>query len=157
MKLNNLLEALEEIYLKREIIPKMWDHTANFYKENIWPDLIDIGEKIHHTKKTHSRARAVAMIFFPRTIREFKTFEDGMEEIVDKFEAENPPQVPEDQWTEEVKEEVDNALKSKQEIVDAPVIIPQENIAKNLFGIKEKTYPYKRVTKNADNINGTST
>ena len=80
-----------------------------------------------------------------------------MEEIVDKFEAENPPQVPEDQWTEEVKEEVDNALKSKQEIVDAPVIIPQENIAKNLFGIKEKTYPYKRVTKNADNINGTST
>ena len=135
----------------------MWDRTAQFYKENIWPDLIDIGEKIHHTKKTHSRARAIGMIFFPRTIREFKTFEDGMEKIVDKFEAENPPQVPEDQWTEEVREEVDNALKSKQEIVDAPVIVPQENIAKNLFRIKEKTYPYKRVTKNADNINGTST
>ena len=137
--LNNLLSGLEEVYVKREIIPKMWDRTSKFYKENVWPDLIDIGEKIHHTKKTHSRARAIGMIFFPRTIREFKSFENDMDEIIDKFEAENPR--PENELSNEISEE----------LVDAPVAIQE-----NLFGIKEKNYPYKRVTKNANTINGSN-
>ena len=143
MKLNNLLDALEEIYIKREIIPKMWDRTSKFYKENVWPDLIDIGEKIHHTKKTHSRAKAIGMIFFPRTIREFKSFENDMDEIIDKFEAENP--------------EYKLSSGISEELVDAPVSIAAESVAANVFQIKTKNYPYRRVTKNADNINGTST
>ena len=147
--LNNLLSGLEEVYVKREIIPKMWDRTSKFYKENVWPDLIDIGEKIHHTKKTHSRARAIGMIFFPRTIREFKSFENDMDEIIDKFEAENPPlqETPEDELSNEIE----------QKLTDAPIIVPQESIANNLFEIKEKNYPYKRVSKNANSINGSNT
>ena len=145
MKLNNLLEALEEIYIKREIIPQMWQRTAKYYADNIWPDLIDIGEKIHHTKKTHSRARVIGMIFFPRTIREFKNFENDMDKIIDKFEAEQNPKIPENEQSEEVYE--------NEEIVDAPIIVPQENVENNLFQIKAKNYPYKRVTKNDFNIN----
>ena len=140
MKLNNLLEALEEIYIKREIIPKMWDRTSQFYKENVWPDLIELGEKIHHTKKTHSRAKAIGMIFFPRSIREFKNFEADMDEIIDKFEAENPrvPESPEDELSNEISEELLNTHIAVQE---------------NLFQIKEKNYPYKKVKKDGSSSN----
>ena len=126
--LNDLLSALEEVYVKREIIPKMWDRTSKFYKENVWPDLIDIGEKIHHTKKTHSRVRAIGMIFFPRSIREFKNFETDMDQIVDKFEEEHPrvPENPEDELSSEISEE----------FTDAPVNVATESVAKNVFQIK---------------------
>ena len=95
--INNLATSLEEIYLQREKIPGLWNRITGFYADNVWKDLIDLGEKVHMIKQTNSPKHAIASTFFPRTVRNFKKFDKEINEFMDSFE--------EEEETEEVKEE----------------------------------------------------
>ncbi|HIJ11238.1 TPA: hypothetical protein HA278_04230 [Candidatus Woesearchaeota archaeon] len=86
--LKNLGDGLEEIYLQREKIPGMWNKVTRFYLENVWADLIDLGQCIHQIKKTNSPKSAIAATFFPRTVKNFKAFESEMEEFMNSFKDE---------------------------------------------------------------------
>lgn len=80
--------GLEEIYLQREKIPGMWTRVTTFYAENVWKDLIDLGEKVHMVKQTHSPKSAIASTFLPRTVRNFKQFDKEITEFMDSPEEE---------------------------------------------------------------------
>lgn len=81
--LNNIATGLEEIYLQREKIPELWNKVTNFYAENVWKDLIDLGEKVHMVKQTHSPKSAIASTFLPRTIRNFPAFDKEITKFMD--------------------------------------------------------------------------
>ena len=77
-------EGLENIYLQREKIPTMWNKVTKFYGDNVWPDLIDIGEKVHMMRKSHSPRTALFATLFPRTIRNFEQFDKELNEYMDE-------------------------------------------------------------------------
>ena len=86
--INNIATGLEEIYLQRDKIPELWTRVTNFYAENVWKDLIDLGEKVHMVKQTHSPKSAIASTFLPRTVRNFKQFDKEITEFMDSPEEE---------------------------------------------------------------------
>ena len=92
--INNIATGLEEIYLQRDKIPELWTRVTNFYAENVWKDLIDLGEKVHMVKQTHSPKSAIASTFLPRTVRNFKQFDKEITEFMDPPE-EKPEAVKE--------------------------------------------------------------
>ena len=86
--INNIATGLEEIYLQRDKIPELWTRVTTFYAENVWKDLIDLGEKVHMVKQTHSPKSAIASTFLPRTVRNFKQFDKEISEFMDSPEEE---------------------------------------------------------------------
>jgi len=84
--INNIATGLEEIYLQRDKIPELWTRVTTFYAENVWKDLIDLGEKVHMVKQTHSPKSAIASTFLPRTVRNFKQFDKEITEFMDSPE-----------------------------------------------------------------------
>jgi hypothetical protein len=97
--INSIATGLEEIYLQREKIPELWTRVTTFYAENVWKDLIDLGEKVHMVKQTHSPKSALASTFLPRTVRNFKQFDKEITEFMDspeeEFEAVEEPEATE--------------------------------------------------------------
>jgi hypothetical protein len=93
--INNIATGLEEIYLQRDKIPELWTRVTTFYAENVWKDLIDLGEKVHMVKQTHSPKSAIAATFFPRTVKNFKAFEEQMDKFMDSSEEETAVEEPE--------------------------------------------------------------
>jgi hypothetical protein len=91
--INSIATGLEEIYLQRDKIPELWTRVTTFYAENVWKDLIDLGEKVHMVKQTHSPKSAIASTFLPRTVRNFKQFDKEITEFMDCSEEE--PEVEE--------------------------------------------------------------
>jgi len=87
--INKLATGLEEIYLQRDKIPELWTRVTDFYANNVWKDLIDLGEKVHMVRQTHSPKNAIAATFFPRTVRNFSKFEKEIDEFMDSSEESN--------------------------------------------------------------------
>jgi hypothetical protein len=82
--LKNVAEGFNEIYRQREKLPEMMDKLNVFVKENVVPDLIDIGCRIHQAKTTHSPHITALSIFFPRTVSNFKEFDKSMSDFLDE-------------------------------------------------------------------------
>lgn len=81
--LKNVAEGFNEIYRQREKLPEMMDKLNVFVKENVVPDLIDIGCRIHQAKTTHSPHITALSIFFPRTVSNFREFDKSMSDFLD--------------------------------------------------------------------------
>jgi hypothetical protein len=81
-------EALEQIYIQREHIPYIWKQTSDFYAQNVWPDLIALGHKVHLAKKSSAPAKIIFATVMPKTAANFDKFNDQMNEYMDKVDAE---------------------------------------------------------------------
>ena len=79
-------EALEQIYLQREHIPYIWKQTSDFYAQNVWPDLIALGHKVHLAKKSSAPAKIIFATVMPKTAANFDSFNGKMNEYMDKVE-----------------------------------------------------------------------
>lgn len=90
--LKNVAEGLNEVYLQREKLPEMADKFNAFVKENILPDIIDIGCRVHQAKTTHSPHVTALSVFFPRTVTNFKKFDKNMSDYLDGEQQENVKQ-----------------------------------------------------------------
>ena len=121
-------EALEQIYLQREHIPYIWKQTSDFYAQNVWPDLIALGHKVHLAKKSSAPGKIVFATIMPKTAANFDKFNDQMNEYMDKVDAE----LNKNNDTDNVINETDVNVK--------PV--------GDYFNIKSKKYiSYKNITK----------
>lgn len=80
--IRNLAEALNAMYIHREELPEMVDHVARFTKQNVIPDLIDLGSRINQAKKTHSPHITALSVFFPRATANFKKLDDSIESLL---------------------------------------------------------------------------
>ena len=90
--IKDLAEGFDELYKQREKLPEMMDRLNAFVKENVVPDLIDIGCRVHQAKTTHSPHITALSIFFPRTVTNFKKFDKNMTDYLDGEPQENVKQ-----------------------------------------------------------------
>ena len=90
--LKNVAEGFNELYEQREKLPEMADRLNIFVKENVIPDLVDIGCRVNQAKKTHSPHITALSVFFPRTVTNFKKFDKNMSEYLDGEQQENVKQ-----------------------------------------------------------------
>ena len=75
-----IANSLEELYLERENIPTIWREVTAFYADNVFPDLIALGEKIHVLKEKGVKNAIFASIM-PSTERNFQAFEKKMNSL----------------------------------------------------------------------------
>jgi hypothetical protein len=91
-----IANSLEELYLERENIPTIWREVTAFYADNVFPDLIALGEKIHVLKEKGVKNAIFASIM-PSTERNFQAFDKKMNNL---FPDETP--TPEEEEIEDV-------------------------------------------------------
>lgn len=98
-------EMLEQIYLQREHIPYIWKETTEFYAENVWPDLIALGHKIHLAKKSSAPAKIFIATIMPKTAANFDSFNNKMNEYMDEVDAELENNDDDDDDNDDIVEE----------------------------------------------------
>ena len=108
-----IANSLEQIYLDRERIPLIWKEVTQFYADNVFPDLINLGEKIHVLKENGMK-NAIFSSIMPLTGRNFQAFDKKMNDL---FPDETP--TPEEEEVENViddeKYPLHFSLKQKKE------------------------------------------
>ena len=94
-----IANRLEELYLERESVPMIWKEVTQFYADNVFPDLISLGEKIHVLKEDGIK-NAIFSSIMPLTGRNFQAFDEKMNDL---FPVETP--TPEEEEVENVVDE----------------------------------------------------
>jgi hypothetical protein len=131
-------EALEQIYLQRDHIPYIWKETTKFYAENVWPDLIALGHKVHLAKKSSTPGKIIFATFFPKTAANFDSFNDKMNEYMDEV----------DQKLNRNNE--NNNDDNNDDVIEEATLRPvgQQSPVSDYFDIKSKKYiAYNNITK----------